>query len=83
MENKSFEIPETVCTCGQTLSGAFELAGATPSKDDFSVCLYCGELWIFNEDLSQRAPTTEESKLFFSHPDSVYATKLRESYKKK
>jgi hypothetical protein len=33
---------------------------ASPRKDDISVCIACGALLVFNEDLTLRLPAEEE-----------------------
>ena len=50
------------CACGTTLDGA---AGrAAPKPGDFSICIYCGALSVFDEDLKLREPTQEEAIAF-------------------
>jgi hypothetical protein len=56
---KTTRVPNHVCTCGQENDAASH-RNATPSPGDVSLCWYCGELTVFNEDLTQRVPTEEE-----------------------
>jgi hypothetical protein len=53
------KLPTHVCTCGAENDAASH-RDATPSPDDVSLCWYCGELTVFNEDLTQRVPSEEE-----------------------
>lgn len=46
--------------CGYELDAHSGLDGADkPDKDDFSICMKCGEIMQFNEDLTLRATTNE------------------------
>lgn len=41
-----------------------------PEPGNLSICAYCGELTIFNDDLSQRAVTEAEITTYKEHPES-------------
>jgi hypothetical protein len=50
--NKAARCP----ACLKTLDGATDLKGqATPKPDDLSVCVYCGQINVFQTDLTLRA----------------------------
>lgn len=53
---------DLVCpSCGSKLNGATDPVGdATPSSGDITVCLYCGHILVFTDDLRLRNPTDEE-----------------------
>jgi hypothetical protein len=54
--------PITLCWhCDHMLDAASPVEGqAVPSEGAVSLCLYCGAVAIFEEDLKLRAPTEEE-----------------------
>lgn len=41
-----------------------------PEPGNISICAYCGELTIFNDDLSQRPVTEAEIATYKEHPES-------------
>lgn len=63
-------IKENNCrNCGHTLDACTAIEdGATPSTGDISICLYCGELSAFTEDLTIRKVSKEE---FESYDDDL------------
>lgn len=44
--------------CGSVLDAASGFG--VPQKDDISICLYCGNIAIFNADFTFRPPTDDE-----------------------
>jgi hypothetical protein len=53
--------PESRCPkCGDLLTAAASIEGATPEPDDISLCARCGQVLVFKNDLTQRAATPEE-----------------------
>jgi hypothetical protein len=63
------EVPAYTCpTCGDLNDAASNEHGATPSEGDVSMCVNCGEITMFNADLSQRIPTEEEMAAIRSDP---------------
>jgi hypothetical protein len=58
------ELPKTCdCPyCGQELCGATDPVNpeGVPVEGDASICIGCGGLLIFNEDLTSRKPTAAE-----------------------
>ena len=54
-------IPKYKCSCGYEIDATQQAGGnAKPSKGDYSLCLKCARVSIFNQDLTQREPTNEE-----------------------
>ena len=55
-------MPEQKCeTCGQLLDAVTHVNGpAKPSPGDLSICVYCGTLTVFNNELRRRALTGKE-----------------------
>jgi len=49
----------------------------TPSAGDASMCLMCGHIMVFNEDLTVREPTAEENAQIRSDPDIIQADIVR------
>jgi hypothetical protein len=54
-------VPGGRCRCGATLTGAAEYGGNNPPlAGAVTVCVYCGHLYIFNDDLTLREATSAE-----------------------
>jgi hypothetical protein len=55
-------LPISYCpTCKYEMDQATNVyGGGVPDKGAFSVCLNCGQLLIFSDDLTLRKPTLEE-----------------------
>jgi hypothetical protein len=55
-------VPVSICpACGAENDGASEIGGkGRPSPGDASVCLSCGHLAVFREDMRLRDPTVTE-----------------------
>ncbi len=76
----------TVCTgCGKNLNSTGDgMNGRTPAKGDFSVCLHCGKIHKFNDDLTMIECSEEELKQLSLDPDaSAYIDKIRREIEKK
>ena len=58
----SREVPLNVCLkCGYSMDRASQINGIkAPKTDDFTICIRCGELLVFDEALRFRWPTHEE-----------------------
>lgn len=76
------EIKKVHCSCGKELDSAWNKDGATPSKGDFSACLYCGALYVFDENLEQIPATIEESLIFSKHPMAQTFIKVQRDFKR-
>lgn len=58
---KSTKVPRSKCECGYIIDATTQDKGeAVPQEGDFSLCLNCARLKIFNKDLSLQLPTKEE-----------------------
>lgn len=65
---KTSEVPPSTCpSCGVSTNNASGGSRA-PEGGDISVCIYCGEFTIFNEDLTKRPLTEEEMKMLRESP---------------
>lgn len=66
----SERIKRTTCiNCGHTLDACTAMEdGATPNPGDITICLYCGEVSAFCEDLTTRSVSKEE---FESYDDDL------------
>ena len=54
------KVPESsCCECGNRLDGATG-SDATPSHGDFMLCIVCGSLNVFADDMTLRQPTVDE-----------------------
>lgn len=63
-------MPTSACrTCGKVLDAATDPVGenaVTPGS--LSVCFYCGEVGVFDENLLVRAPNAGEMEEIGAHP---------------
>lgn len=57
-----------------------ENKGLTPKEGDFSVCLYCGELYVFKPDLTVRKANLKENIEFSKDPGAPVIIKIRKQY---
>jgi len=59
------KVPKNICAaCGTVLDGASQVDGKqAPAMGDLSICVYCGNLSIFQADMSLRDPTVAEFEL--------------------
>lgn len=59
------QMPECQCPhCGGILSGAASFEGHAPEPGDFSVCIYCTSVLVFQPNLQVRLATNEDMKSF-------------------
>ena len=67
---KPTQIPEQRCwLCGYKMNRTSEAFGdRTPKAGDVSICLSCGAIQVFTEDLRLRVPTDEEREKFMRDP---------------
>lgn len=60
-EEKRTRTPDSkCCECGTHITGASSSDGSKPSQGDFTLCIKCGSLNVFDADLTLRAPTDDE-----------------------
>jgi hypothetical protein len=54
-------VPAQTCPhCRQDLRAATSTAGATPSPDDLTICLYCATVLVFTPTMGLRRLTRED-----------------------
>lgn len=72
-------VPDTICVnCGKALNGATLTVGdAAPSAGDLSMCLYCGHLMAYTDDLTLRNLTRQEMHEVAGDPHIRRMQKLR------
>jgi hypothetical protein len=74
-------VPESRCLgCGAVQSATTSLDGQRPSPGDFTVCLECGHLMVFADDLTVRELTEGEMHDIAGSPDLILIQRLREKY---
>jgi hypothetical protein len=50
--SKKFRMPESSCpNCGHAFNAATSMDGASPGVDDLTVCIGCGEILKFSQEL--------------------------------
>lgn len=63
------------CEYVSTLTtGLYEGAGHKPNPGDASLCIKCGKVSVFGEDLRLRLPTEQEAAILFSDPRVMEAS---------
>jgi hypothetical protein len=80
------QVPEQECpSCGKKLDAVSNLEDPvpTPGPGDATVCLGCGHIMIFAEDLTLRAPTTEEMHDLAARPDLLQIMQFIEAYQQR
>jgi len=72
-------IPEFRCLkCNYRMDCTTEAYGnSVPKAGDISMCMMCGHLMIFKEDLTVRDLTHEENEQAKSDPNVIYADIVR------
>jgi hypothetical protein len=79
---ESRRIPDCKCTnCGKELSGAAGLGNDDmPKPGDVCVCLDCGHVMAFADDLTLRNLTDEEIVEFAGRPEIISFNKVRRRF---
>lgn len=72
-------VPESPCRgCGKLLNGAAEAFGrARPHPGNISVCIYCGHLMAFADDMTLRDLTDEEMHEIAGDPMIIAVQRAR------
>lgn len=69
------KIPPSNCpSCNAFINGASPAKtndASEPSNGDFTVCIYCAGLAVYNEDLTLRKPSEEEMKIAASNTEII------------
>jgi endogenous inhibitor of DNA gyrase (YacG/DUF329 family) len=73
------EMPEMRCTnCGKSLDRAAGIDNdARPEPGDASICIECGHLMTWGENMELRDPTTDEIIEFAGDPRIIVAQRAR------
>jgi hypothetical protein len=78
-------VPERHClSCGKRLNSA-SVPGSedpTPEPGNSTICLYCGHLMVFAEDMSLRALTDAEMVELAGDPQVLEVMRFIEAYKR-
>jgi len=72
-------VPTSICpACDAPNDGAQQVNGMRrPRPGDVSICFYCGELGIFNSDLSLRTPSVAELEIMRRDPEIMLVLRIR------
>jgi DNA-directed RNA polymerase subunit RPC12/RpoP len=74
----AYRTPGSDClNCGKLMTGATGAGGRTPKADDVAMCLYCGHVMIYGDDLALREPTDAEMIDIAGDPELVAFSKAR------
>ena len=78
------QVPPSSCTnCGKVMDGATCIgADSAPEPGDASVCLNCGHIMAYGDDLKMRNLTDAEVVLFAGNPAIIAIQRARERFKK-
>jgi hypothetical protein len=77
-------VPASPCThCGEPNDGAASLEGATPKPGDITICMECGNIMAFAEDLTVRNLTNEEMYEIAGREDLLAMQRLLQDFRKK
>jgi hypothetical protein len=78
-------LPKTGClNCGKPLDAAGRPGpdGARPGPGDVTVCLGCGHIMIYADDMTMREPTAEEVVEIAGDPEILEAQRFVGEYQK-
>jgi hypothetical protein len=69
----------TCLKCGKLLDAGTSIIGSkSPKPGDASICFCCGNLMMFDSDMSLRHPTDAERRIMMSSPAVKAAIKIGE-----
>lgn len=85
MNKEPNRVPLSPCvSCGHPNDSSTPLRkDHTPSSGDISICLYCGHIAAFAEDLTLRALTSAEICEVAGSPEILFAQKVRGEYERR
>lgn len=79
----SSKIPIGKClACGEANYIASSVTRVKPSAGDICICLYCGHMTVFNEDLTMHEPTEEETATALRNPEVRQHMEIQKKVKK-
>ena len=72
------DIPLSYCLCcNKRLDGATAVSDAVlPVEGNFTVCVYCSHLMVFDTELKLRQPTDDEIIAAAANPDIIRAMRV-------
>ena len=71
-------VPDSACTaCGKVLDRAMTEGGRGPGPGDFTICLTCGHLMVFGDDMALRDPTRDEMREMAGDPTILRYQRVR------
>lgn len=79
---KSHRTKDCLClSCGKALNSAITIDGeSAPIPGDIAICLDCGHIMVFDENLAARELTDEEVIETAGSPDLILMQKLRKMF---
>ena len=82
---ESRKLPSCPCpSCGKALDATSEAGGdSTPKPGDITLCIYCGHLMAFADDLTLRDLTGEEMHAIAGDRRIIAIQKARKALKEK
>jgi hypothetical protein len=77
-------VPPSKCLdCGKPMDGAMDIVGDhTPEPGSVGICMDCGHVMVYADDLTLREPNDEEIKELAGHPELLKHMKLLEGFHK-
>ena len=82
---KGYHVPESRCTaCGHFLdrAGGVDNNDRKPKPGDVSICIECGHIMVFGDDMQLRDPTGEEMYEIAGDKDVLAAQRALAELKK-
>lgn len=75
----TLRVPEHKCKCGAEMDATTGVdTGTVPADGDFTVCIICGFIWVFNDDLTLREPTDKDMHYLEQDPSlAVLLSRIR------
>jgi hypothetical protein len=78
MKFTTYRTPGSAClNCGKVNTGATGEGGRAPNAGDVAMCVYCGHVMIYGDDLALRPPTDAEMIEIAGDPELVAFSKAR------
>jgi hypothetical protein len=77
--NRTTRLPAALCLhCRQPLDAATDAVGDNrPSPGDATICMYCGTIAVFADDMTLREPNREEARDLAGDPRVLRVQRAR------
>lgn len=75
--------PSCCSQCGEMLDGAVNVDGTRPGPGDIGICLRCGHVMAYADDLCLRELTDAEMHMIAGEPELLWLQWLRAEYIRK